>query len=58
MIDKSWLEVEMEESIMLLRKRLEKLNDIHADDVDEDVTCEIEKIYKALYYILSIKKAN
>lgn len=57
MTDKTWLEVEMDESLSLLRKRLEELNDTHKDDVDMDVSCEIEKIYKAIYYIMSIKKS-
>lgn len=48
---KSWLEVEMDESKTLLRKRLEILNNTHQEDVDAEVVCEIEKIYKALWYI-------
>lgn len=49
--EKSWLEVEMGESVDLLRKRLEELNDTPKDEVDEEVVCELEKIYKTLYYI-------
>lgn len=56
MESKSWLEVEMEESQTLLRKRLEELNNTHAEDVDEDTVCELEKIYKALYYIHCLQK--
>lgn len=41
----------MDESKTLLRKRLEDLNNTSHDDVDADVVCEIEKIYKALWYI-------
>ena len=48
---KSWLDVEMDESKTLLRKRLEDLNSTPHDEVDADVVCEIEKIYKALWYI-------
>lgn len=51
MESKSWLEVEMDESKTLLRKRLETLNNTHQEDVDTEVVCEIEKIYKALWYI-------
>ena len=51
MESKSWLEVEMAESKTLLRKRLEDLNNTSHEDVDADVVCEIEKIYKALWYI-------
>lgn len=57
MTDKSWLEVEMEESVTLLRKRLEELNDTHKDEVDEEVVREVKDIYKSLYYIFSIKKS-
>jgi predicted HTH domain antitoxin len=48
---KTWLEVEIEESEALLRKRLEELNNLDADEVDEDVSCEIKNIYKALWYM-------
>ena len=58
MTDKSWLMVEMEESITLLRKRLEELNNLRVEEVDEDVVCEIEKIYKTIYYIMTIKKTT
>ena len=51
MESKSWLEVEMDESKTLLRKRLEDLNNTSHEDVDADVVCEIEKIYKTLWYI-------
>lgn len=57
MTEKSWLEVEMEESVVLLRKRLEEINDTHKDEVDEEVVHEIKDIYKSLYYIFSIKKS-
>lgn len=57
MTDKSWLEVEMEESVTLLRKRLEEINDTHKDEVDEETVREIKDIYKSLYYIFSIKKS-
>lgn len=57
MTDKSWLEVEMEESVTLLRKRLEELNDTPKDEVDEETVREVKDIYKSLYYIFSIKKS-
>ena len=58
MTDKTWLEVEMDESVVLLRKRLEELNNTDPDDVDCDVVCEIEKIYKALWYIRQCREAH
>lgn len=57
MPDKSWLEVEMEESVTLLRKRLEEINDTPKDEVDEETVREVKDIYKSLYYIFSIKKS-
>lgn len=57
MTEKSWLEVEMEESVDLLRKRLEEINDTHPDEVDEETVREVKDIYKSLYYIFSIKKS-
>lgn len=56
-LDASWLETEMCESVTLLRKKLEKINDIHVDDMDEEEVRELKDIYKSLYYIFSIKKA-
>lgn len=53
---KSWLEVEMEETVALLRKKLECLNDVEADGLDSDDINSIEKIYKTLYYIHCISK--
>lgn len=55
-MDKSWLEVEMEESVTLLRKRLEEINDYEVEEVDIDVVCEMEKIYRTLNHIMTIKK--
>lgn len=55
-MDKSWLEVEMDESVILLRKRLEEINDYEVEEVDVDVVCEMEKIYRTLNHIMTIKK--
>lgn len=55
MEEKTWLEVEMDESIQLLRKKLEKMNDKHPDELTStDVHC-LKDIWKAIYYIKSIK---
>lgn len=54
--NRTWMEVEMEESIDLLRKKLEELNNIHIDDLDhDDIEC-LERIYKTIYYIRQIRK--
>ena len=52
---KSWLEVEMDESITLIRKKLEELNDIHPDHLDNDDILMMKNLYKTMYYIKSIK---
>lgn len=54
---KSWLEVEMDETVALLRKRLEKLNGTEPEDVDEHIVCEIEHIYRALQHIQELRKS-
>lgn len=54
---KSWLEVEMDESVTLLRKRLEELNETDSEDVDEDVICELERIYRTLMHIRELRKS-
>lgn len=56
-MDKSWMEVEMDESMNLLRKKLDELNDKEPDELDHEEINSIEKIYKAIYYIMSIKKS-
>lgn len=57
MTEKSWLEVEMEESVTLLRKKLEEMNDIEPKHLDYHDIEAIKNIYKSLYYIHCIKKA-
>lgn len=58
MTEKSWLAVEMDESVTLLRKRLEKLNDMRPECVDHETVDEIERIYKAIYYISKISQES
>lgn len=53
----SWLQVEMSESITLLRNKLEEMNDMDVDDLDSEDICDIKNIYKSLYYILAIHKS-
>lgn len=53
--NKTWLEVEMEESVELLRKRLETINDYDSELVDDDTVRELEKIYKCLLHIKCLK---
>ena len=55
MMDKSWLEVEMGESVDLLRKRLEEINNISADRLDENDIHEMHEIYKTLHMIKMLK---
>ena len=45
----SWIEVEMRESIDLLRKRLEHINATEPDEVDCDTVHEIREIYQAIH---------
>ena len=53
----SWLEVEMNETVDLLRKKLEKMNDIEPCHLDhQDIQC-LKNIYKTLYYVFSIEKS-
>lgn len=53
--NKTWLEVEMEESVELLRKRLETINAYDSELVDDDTVRELEKIYKCLLHIKCLK---
>lgn len=54
-MDKTWLETEMDESKVLIRKKLEELNNTHPDDVDDDVLCQLNYCYKILLKICEIK---
>lgn len=54
--EKSWLEVEMNASMDLLRKKLEKMNDLHVDDVSHTETMDFKNLYKTFYYIFFIDK--
>lgn len=53
--EKSWLEVEMDETITLLRRKLEELNNEHPNSLtSHDIEC-LKNLYKTIYYIKSIK---
>ena len=53
---KSWLEVEMDETMNLLRKKLEELNNLDVDELNEDDVHCMKDIYKVIYYIKTIRK--
>lgn len=54
--DKSWLEVEMCETMELMRKKLEELNNLDVDELHEDDVRCMKDIYKVIYYIKTIRK--
>lgn len=56
-MEKSWLEVEMDETMDLLRKRLEAVNNKHSDDLDDDDISELERIYHTMHHIICCKQA-
>ena len=53
----SWLEVEMNETVDLLRKKLEKMNNMEACQIDHADLRAFKDLYKTLYYVFSIDKA-
>lgn len=53
-MNKSWMEVEMNETICLLRKKLEHLNNKDAEDLDYEEIKEIHHIYETLHTIMLI----
>lgn len=53
---KSWLEVEIGESVTLLRQKLEEMNKMGAEDLCSEELHDMKNIYKTLFYIFSIKK--
>ena len=58
MMDKTWLEVEADESVTLVRKKLEQLNNTEDDDVDEDILHQLDKCYDILMKVICIKEKN
>jgi len=52
---KSWLEVEMDETCALLRKKLEKINEEDVDRIDHHDIWEIKNIYKTMWYIRQLR---
>ena len=55
--EKSWLEVEMEETMALLRKKLERMNGKSVDELTTtDIHC-LKDMWKTIYYIKSVKAA-
>lgn len=53
-MNKSWMEVEMNETICLLRKKLEHLNDKDVEELDYEEIKEIRNIYETLHTIMLI----
>ena len=53
---KSWLEVEIDESVTLLRQKLEEMNKMDTEDLCSEELHDMKNIYKTLFYIFSIKK--
>jgi hypothetical protein len=52
---KTWLEVEMDETVVLLRKKLEKINEEDVDRIDRHDVWELKNIYKTLWYIKQLR---
>lgn len=57
MDDRTWIEVEMDETTSLLRKRLEELNNTDISRLDCDDIHEIHEIYKVFHTISMLRKA-
>lgn len=56
--DKSWLEVEIKETVTLLRKKLEEINETRTSSVTDSTLCNLKNIYKTLYYIKALKETS
>ena len=52
----SWFEEEMKESVMLLRKKLEKMNDMDVEEIGSQELDNFKDIYKSFYYISCLSK--
>lgn len=56
-MDKTWIEVEIDESLSLLRKKLEMMNDMSAEDMDHDDIRELREIYETMNIIWCMKQS-
>lgn len=56
MENKSWLEVEADESMRLLRKKLEKYNDCHPDHFTAEDVHTLRNMWIAIRHILEVKE--
>lgn len=56
-MDKTWIEVEIDESLSLLRKKLEMTNDMSAEDMDHDDIRELREIYETMNIIWCMKQS-
>lgn len=52
---KSWMEVEMDETCTLLRKKLEEINNFDVDRLDRHDVWELKNIYKTMWYIKQLR---
>ena len=53
--EKSWLEVEMDETLDLIRKKLERMNGKSAEELTStDIHC-LKDLWKTVYYIKSVR---
>ena len=53
--EKSWLEVEMDETLDLIRKKLERMNGKSAEELTAtDIHC-LKDLWKTVYYIKSVR---
>lgn len=55
-MDKTWMEVEMDESVTLLRQTLEELNKTPSEDMTFERVEKLKNIYKTLYYIHCLRE--
>lgn len=54
-MDKTWIEIEREETTDLFRKKLEELNEIHPDHLDCNDIEMIYRIHKTLWIMCQHK---
>lgn len=58
MDNRTWMQTEMNETENLLRKKLEEMNDMEPDEVDEEDIHAFKNIYKSLYYISLLRRES
>ena len=56
MMEKTWIEVEIDESLAVLRKKLEAINKVDGEDMSREDVNEMNDVYDTLEKVWCLKQ--